>query len=72
MVIRVDFDVVLCTKSGMGFKQGVHYAVVGRNNGVHVFRTDENDDPHEVLCHEFGCELWPANDQSKDAPVFVR
>jgi len=51
--MKQHFDIARCTASGKGFIAGDEYAIVGGNNGLHVFRTDENGDPVELII--FGC-----------------
>lgn len=66
-----NFEPVYCFESGLGFERGVWYAVIGNNNGMHVFRTNKDGDPYELLCHHFDGELRPADDELGDSPAFI-
>ena len=46
---NIHFDVAKCVTAGNGFEQGHFYAIVGYNNGVHILRTSEVDDPENHL-----------------------
>ena len=47
----LNFCAVKCVKSGRGFIKGQYYAQIGTNNGVSVFRENEQGDRVSVLCH---------------------
>lgn len=46
---NMAFDLAICVKSGDGYEKGMIYPVVGFNNGVHVLRHDNADDPYDGL-----------------------
>ena len=46
---NMHFDIVKCVTAGGGFEKGHFYAIVGYNNGVHILRTSEADNPEDHL-----------------------
>ena len=54
VIAKDNFTISICTASGKGFIAGERYAIIGGNNGAHVFREDKNGNPVELLLHNNG------------------
>ena len=65
-----EYMPVLCIEGGRGFVKGKIYPVVGWNNGFHVFMKNESGDPVELLCHTYGDDFKPADEETY-YPTFV-
>ena len=52
--------VVRCIQPALPFEYGKVYPICGWNNGVHIIGVSEQGDPVDLVCHNFGDELWDA------------
>lgn len=49
---------VRCIQADEPFEVGKLYPVCGDNNGVHVIGVTEDGEPYDLMCHNYGDELW--------------
>ena len=52
--------VVRCIQTALPFEYGKVYPICGWNNGVHIIGVSEQGDPVDLVCHNYGDELWDA------------
>ena len=53
-------QVVRCIQTALPFEYGKVYPICGWNNGVHIIGVSEQGDPVDLVCHNYGDELWDA------------
>lgn len=76
MRIKFGCGFAKCVTSGLGFEKGTVYPILGTNNGIHIFRENDNghdsSDPYDFLACTggFGDGLFNNWDDS-GKPSFV-